>query len=123
MPTRLSWFLFYCLVAVVCALIFIFSESFPAIVAANFDMSGISSGQTHSGSYRNFMIGPVLFLAALHTIVFWYIGKLPASLINLPNKVVWFSLDIANQRCATSPTGESRWAASRCCFLHRGTPP
>ncbi len=89
MPTRLFWFLFGILTLGVCLFIFVSSESLPPLVASKFDSAGVASREMPRESYRNLMIGTVLFLAAIHGFVFWLVRILPESAINLPNKKWW----------------------------------
>ena len=91
MPTRISWFSYACLTLGVCLFIFASTQSLPPIVAANFDSAGVASGQMSRENYRYLMIGAVLFLAAIHALVFWLVRVLPVSAINLPNKEFWLS--------------------------------
>ncbi len=91
MPTRMFWFLFAGLTLGVCLFIFVSAQSLPPNVASKFDNAGVASGQMSRENYCNLMIGTVLFLAAIHGLVFWPLRKLPFSLIKLPNKDFWLS--------------------------------
>lgn len=91
MPTRIFWFMFMGVTLGVCLFIFVSSESLPPNVASKFDSAGVASGQMSRENYRNLMVGTVLFLAAIHGLIFWLVRRLPESVINLPNKELWLS--------------------------------
>ena len=63
----------------------------PATVASRFDAFGNPDGWTSKGVVACLDIGTILFLAVTFLSIHFLIGRIPDSLINMPNKKYWLA--------------------------------
>jgi hypothetical protein len=71
--------------------IIFFADQLPEQVASHFDRSGRPDGWTNRAALLGMYIGLCLFLAG----TFWgciaLVGRLPATMLNIPNREYWLS--------------------------------
>lgn len=80
----------------------------PDRVASHFDASGRADGFMPKGSFATLMAGLALGDLLLFAGIGWLLGRMPASLINMPNKEWWLAPE---RRAATVAelAGQLHW--------------
>jgi uncharacterized membrane protein len=68
-----------------------FYPKLPAIVASHYNAAGIANGWMAKASFARFDVLVVTLMAGLFFVFPWMLGKIPASLWNLPNKDFWLA--------------------------------
>lgn len=63
----------------------------PQYVASHFDINGNPDSYSGKQSFIIFEAAIIIFISAIFFLIVFFIRKIPASLLNLPNKEYWLS--------------------------------
>jgi uncharacterized membrane protein len=73
-----------------------FDDRLPGVVATHFDATGTANGFMERPAFIAFYVGLLLFVSFVFVGIALVVRRVPAELINLPNKDYWLAPDRAD---------------------------